>query len=896
MTSHTSHTRHTRSGTGDATAAFVSWLVTGAVGPALIALPVNWAADKLADAAVRWFKRFRQTDDLSRLVKAAADTSVQLSRDEISNLRELLKQEQTWSLLADGKLTEKVQALTGQIADCLPPRDGRTAEDAREAAGAIARGLVEFAIFDLHPEIFQKVVLARLQQMTGQASALDEALFRMYKDLYHLVDEVKGLFKLVSDRLPPGPADLSEIKIYLKTLIDWLNTDPWPQDQRLGGPALTPAAIERKLRIGATDPAREQDADADGLARQCSRLVILGGPGSGKTWLAKRVARRSAEDALTALETGTALDEVELPLYTTCARLIMAPGDIREATASSAIERIGDLGGSRIVKALCLFFTERNARTLLVIDSLDEASDPGEARERLRQADSLRHPWRIVLTSRRSSWNNQLNIEEADQDHWVGELRPLQYPGDVESVIQRWFADRPEHGQALSVQIAGRPSLQRAATVPLILAFYCILGVGQSLPEFRHKLYEQVINRMLHAPWRSSSGEPPDPAACRAVLRTWAWQAAKNHPVSGVGQWEDDIPTRPAQLSIAGQVAVDHVAPPRGSRDFDTDMTSRRFVHRSIREHLVAEHVASLPADRAVRELLPHLWFDPDWEYTAPAAIAMHPGHDEVLWTLLCRASGSNEIPSDLAVIDAGGEVRKLVARVAAESKEDDWAPELARIISQARVDLAQLRITDELGEAVHWPTSNRQVRQILLRQLTGAMDDWVGAWLAGTLAQLDPTPADKRTAIEALLGLLADNGLGTEAGWLAYALVQLDPAPADKRQARQALLTQLTGNPYADALTSALLLLEPTREDEQRALGTLLGRPGRAGRSSQQSDRSDPSGELSGDQVRARRADAAQPHGRRHAPGPRHCRRIADQRSQRRTGGPTTGGYADPA
>ena len=46
-----------------------------------------------------------------------------------------------------------------------------------QAAEAIARGLLEFAVFDLQPEIFQKVVLARLQQMSDQASALDEALF-----------------------------------------------------------------------------------------------------------------------------------------------------------------------------------------------------------------------------------------------------------------------------------------------------------------------------------------------------------------------------------------------------------------------------------------------------------------------------------------------------------------------------------------------------------------------------------------------------------------------------------------------------------------------------------------------------------------------------------------------
>ena len=113
-----------------------------------------------------------------------------------------------------------------------------------------------------------------------------------------------GQLKRVLDRLPPGPAHRGEIAVYLKTLIDWLNTDPWPRDRRFGGPVLTPAAIERKLRITATGRAREQDLDADELAQQCQRLVILGGPGSGKTWLAKRTARRCAEDALEALAAG----------------------------------------------------------------------------------------------------------------------------------------------------------------------------------------------------------------------------------------------------------------------------------------------------------------------------------------------------------------------------------------------------------------------------------------------------------------------------------------------------------------------------------------------------------------------------------------------------------------
>jgi hypothetical protein len=846
-------TSQARSTPADATAAFVSWLVTAGGGPAVAALPVNLVAHKLAGAAVRWFKRFRQTDDLSRLVKAAAGASFQLSRDEIQDLRKLLEKEQTWHLLAAGRLDEKLEELTGQIAGRLPPRDGRTAEETHAAAGAIARGLLEFAVFELEPEIFQKVVLARLQQMSDQASALDEALFRMHKDLYHLVGDAKDLFTLVSDRLPPGRADLNEVKIYLTTLIGWLNADPWPQ--RLGGPALTPAAIERKLRVSATDPMREQDADADELARQCSRLVILGGPGSGKTWLAMRTARICAEEALAALEAGTTLDEVELPLYTTCSRLVSAPAGvgIREAAASSAIARIGDLGGSRILKALCLLFTERDRRTLLMIDSLDEARDAGEARDRLREADSLLPPWRVVLTSRPSSWDNQLNIQNANPADRIGDLQPLLYPADVEAIIQQWFANSRPYGRALVNAIAGRPGLQQAATVPLVLAFYCILGSGRILsddparPAFRRDLYRQVIDRMLQGPWHSGGGRPPDQGACRAVLRTWAWPGVtENYPVSGIGQWEDDIPTEDVLLSPAGTIAVDHIAAPSGGPGY-ADETLRRFVHRSLREHLVAEHVASLPAEKAVQELLPHVWYDPDWEYTVPAAIAMHPEHDKVLRALLCRASRSAEVPADLSAVDAGGEVRKLLARVAAESTEKEWSSELVTIIGQARVELAHSGLVSDLAEAVHWPTSNHHVRATLLERLADNPDGRDATRLAATLASLDPAPEERRQALDALLSQLTEGADRWRTALLLGALVQLGPEPSDKQQARQALVALLTEEPsdqgaelsggpsdrdeelpgrlsHEDAwLAMALAELGPTPDDVHTARGALL-------------------------------------------------------------------------
>ena len=807
----------------------LAWLLGAAVGPAAVALPVNWTADALASAAQSWFRRLRRTDDLSRLVRAATGTSVDLTRAEFDAVRRLLEDQETWSLAGRGTVDD----LATRIASCMPPRDDRKAEDSHAAALTIARGLLEFAVRDLDPKFFQQVLLTRLQRMeTDQASALDEAMFDLHADLVAGFTAVMGHLERVLDRLPPGPAHRLEIALYLRTLIDWLNSDPWPrdrqfepQDRQFEQPVLTPAAIERRLRVTSAGEAGERDLDADDLALQCGRLVVLGGPGSGKTWLAKRIARRCAENALEALAAGGILDEIELPLYTTCARLFRADGDIREAAVSSALDQLADLGGSRISAALGVFLTERNAPTVLVIDSLDEAHGSDE---RLRQVDTL--PWRIVLTSRPSSWNNQLGIKADNDSHRIGELQPLSYPGDVEAFIARWFDQRPEWGNDLAAEIADRPGLQQAATVPLILAFYCIVGGGNPLPDFRRDLYTSVLKRMLTGRWRGSrvnNNSHPDVDTCLQTLRAWAWSGAASHSVSGVGTWADDIPIERSRLGEANEDALDHIATPLGPADVDTGKTLRRFIHRSIREHLVAEHVASLPVDQAVEVLLPHIWYDPDWEFLAPAALAMHPRHDQLLRDLICRAASSDQVPGDLSVIDAGWESRVLLARIASESSEAVWSPEVAGMIGQARLELGRSPHIDDLGGAASWGTSNRQARAALLELLAGQTDAWEAAQLAGRVVQLDPTAEDEGQARAVLLGLLAGQTDGWATRWLAGGVVQLAPTAEDKRQARAALLGLLasqTNGSAAAQLADGVVQLDPTAEDEGQARAALLG------------------------------------------------------------------------
>jgi hypothetical protein len=799
---------------------FFAWLISGAIGPAAVGFPVNFAAEKLTDAATRWFKRLRHTDDLSRLVKAAAGSSVGLTGAEFDAVRKLLEQPKTWDVLGSGT----VDQIAADIAACLPAREGR---DSLQVARTIARGLLEFAVHGLEPDVFQDVLKARLDRMQktqeDRDRALDETLLGLHADLMAGFADVLEKLDFVLAQLAPGPARRTEILVYLGVLIDELGADAWVYHW-YDGSALGEAAIERKLYV-TSGP--DRDLDADLLADQCERLVILGDPGSGKTWLARRTARRCAERARDVLAGGTvSLDQVEIPLYTTCSDLFKAGSDPREAGVSSALGLLPDMGGGRIKPALREFFMERREPTLLVIDSLDEAYGSDKILGRARNLS-----WRIMLTSRPGSWRRQLDLEAGNHGHRVGDIQPLRYPGDVGPFIEQWFSGRPDQGEDLAAQIASRPDLQRAATVPLILTFFCILGGSEPLPEFRTDLYRSLLRRMLDGYWHDIAHprdqQPLDRDACLRTLGDWAWSDAQDQVdrFSGIGTWADEIGAKRVWLGPLAAAALDHIAPPLGRENDDTGLIPRRFIHRTVREYLVAAAVSALTVEQAAEALLPHLWYDPDWENVAPAALAMHAQRDRLLRELIGRVSGTGQIPEDLSVLDAGGEFRRYLARVACESSEADWSPEAAALIGRARTDLVQAGQMDDVGWAVHWETSNGQARTDLLTLIASQAKGSAAAELAGRMIQLNPAADDARQACQVLAGLLAPL-TSWPAAELVDAIVRLAAAANDEQHAREVLLGFITtqANPVLAAEAArGIARLTPSSDEERQVCDVLL-------------------------------------------------------------------------
>jgi hypothetical protein len=815
----------------------LDWLVEGAVGPAVVALPIAWAASAWADAARRWFERSRRSDALSLLVESAAEGAAPLSHSEFRAVRSLLERAGTWDVAAGGMPEDLMNLIAGQLPE-------RSAQERLAVSRAIAAAVLDFAVHELEPELYGEAQPARLARAAvGEAGPLGRVLI--------IVAGLVGNMSEVLDRLPPGPGGIAEVTAYLTALEEELDSDPWPQDEGFGGwPALVPSQIERKLEISTRPAGRasgHQVRDADELVGQCPRLAVLGGPGAGKTWLAKRAARRSAREALARLAGGVSLDEVELPLFTTCEDLAGTErcDTLVSAVARSALGSAPGVGGVRTVMSLLALFEARQGPVVIILDSLDEG--PGAVAPIRKLAKAAPAAWRIIVTSRPGTWNQRAPFSDTDPALVKGTLRPLRYPSDVEPFISQWYASDPAAGTRLIEQLRRRPALRAAATVPLILAFYCILGGDQEIPERRADLYRLVIDLLLTGRWRDREDDQDyDHDECRRLLREWAWSAARDEECSGVGAWLDAFPTKPVR-DLGNNRALDHVATviKRGVRKTQVPpleqgyQVTRRFVHRTLQEHLVAEYIAALPADQAAEELLGHLWYDPDWQYAAPTALILHEHRDDVLM-LMMRRLAIDGFRGGFAAFDGCREIRRFLATVARESAETDWSPEVADFILLARYELVSSPDV-ELVPASEWPRGCGMLADGLLDRLEAQLDDAPFNGLdrvVCALTRVGITP-EQRDRFRALLGkCLAMNNPVVQRflfGFLAAVFSALEPSAAERAAVRSLMLERLVSGPYAPVMVpgsvSVPLGLAPTAEERLEftdELANLLQHAGR--------------------------------------------------------------------
>ena len=619
--------------------------------------------------------------------------------------------------------------------------------------------------------------------------------------------EIRGSIDQLREELL-GVADRHELIDDLeKQIPDW-DYSPWTQG-REWSQNRKPSQLERTLEIADEHKTMSPAEALEGVWL----LTVLGGPGSGKTWRARRHAREAAEKALEQLR-DPRVDpaSVELPLFTTVAEWIKRHGTGFEGLVEAALPN----KSQEKIRRLAL---RPGARVLAVADSLDEGVSVNSARTLLNSLTSS--PTRLVVTSRPEAWHSATAGLRTTQNTRVGTLTELRYPKDVHGYIKAWFTENPPTAQHLIRQLEEQHELRATATSPLLLTFYCMLTEqepDQELPRRRRELYRTIIDLLLAGGWATTE-EDVDRTKCRAILQQWAWEAVKDAGTpAGLGVWPETITTNrtPLQMSAAMERALDNVAPkqehPRSSL-YDHKRVERRFLHRTLWEYLVSEHLATFSATEAAKALLPHIWFDPEWHITLPMAIAAHRRRSRLVDRLWAHHT---DHPSPAQEV-VNKRLEELLLEVAAQTDPEDWNKANRARICTLRESLIP-HYLEVIVSSAHWGGLNHI--EAILTALTHATSRRIPS-LIGALSTLSPSNKERE---EARRITLTHNDLW-EFPSLASAFLQLKPKDEELTEARQTILATLpnAGSRALHDLIEALLKLGPSDEELTEARKAII-------------------------------------------------------------------------
>ena len=367
-------------------------------------------------------------------------------------------------------------------------------------------------------------------------------------------------------------------------------------------------------------------------------IVLMGGPGSGKTTLVKRLARSCALGA----------EELQqrYPLLPWCFPVVLPITTFQTERGERNIyrflqDRMTELGGEILREV----FVERWAagQCLVLLDGLDEVAETSSRTRAARAVDDLLMSSagnRVVVTTRVVGYNiTRLSVPA---EHYI--LEPLSTL-EIATFIRQWYlahdrALHPDHpdpvqaakdAESLIGDIQKNPGVGTLATNPLMLTIIALIKhANVVLPERRVDLYEIALNTLLRS-WNrarslSKKSLPGEQPKLEKTKKLWAavayWMHTNaNRTISETQLHEqlvrvltDDFHEPKHQ---ADDIASSYLeaAKDRSGLLEARGPTTFAFVHQTFQEYLTAIHLA-IPGHKAVAKIRKHSQ-DPRWHGSA---------------------------------------------------------------------------------------------------------------------------------------------------------------------------------------------------------------------------------------------------------------------------------------
>ncbi len=552
--------------------------------------------------------------------------------------------------------------------------------------------------------------------------------------------ESKGNLKVQEQAYSTRAEDANQS---LSTVVDW-------ETIRAEGAR---AGLKSELSEKAKKQTKSIVVDWETIRNEVKRVVLLGDPGSGKSWLLKYEGRILAREQQEKLRQGyLRQDEVVLPIFL---RLGSFAEEITSGNSNVLELILSFLKREYQLSEQFLLYVKRwliETQCLLLLDALDEVAEDRRIgmREALRQL-SENSGCRILLTSRIIGYRGVPFARKGGK--WKQELELVAFAQEqIENFIDRWFSGHMEYSQHLLSTLSAEPPLRLLAGIPLLLSFLCLAtALCDTIPTRRAELYETVMRLLLEASWRNDTPEGSLTSHVeekQALLELVAW-----HFAGLDGRWHDIMTAGELEKVVERWAQIQHFDDAKFSQSILKELiekdailvkigASQRkkqkekvpylFLHRTFHEYLVARYLANLSIDQCLQLIRPHFWFDADWEVVIllltgcledpnPLLIALLNEVDDVFHSMLLLAgrclieANKTFVKRDLKDTIIGRLFSLLYSP--AERDRAQVIPVLAKM-GEAVVDKLLLILGDQTYEVSIYPSEVRETAAEILGQM----------------------------------------------------------------------------------------------------------------------------------------------------------------------------------